>query len=130
MAFRAIEGVLVALHGRSNPSHDEWEAYIHYHKNSAIHCLRTLVVTDGGGPDAKQRAMTNEYLKGVPMVVAVCTDSTFVRGIVTAMSWFNPRIKAFSKAQIQDALEYLGIAPVVARRIITEVTKMRSTINA
>ena len=77
--------------------------------------MKFLIVTEGGAPTATQRQLMNEelaaYLKENPRSLrsAIVTASTFVRGVVTALSWFHPGYCAFSPAHMDDAMDYLEV---------------------
>lgn len=40
---------------------------------------------------------------------AVVTTSTFIRGVVTALEWFNPETHAFHPDEIVRATRFLGL---------------------
>jgi|HubBroStandDraft_2_1064218.scaffolds.fasta_scaffold434375_2 hypothetical protein len=128
MSFREVGGVLLCVHPAGPPSERDWDAYVEFCKKLPKSCARTMVVTRGGGPDAKQRKKLNdEYLKDVKMKVAVVTDAAMVRGIVTALSWFNDQIRSFTYAGgqgVQEAMKYLTVEGGDADRIAAEIKKM------
>ena len=133
MAFAYVDGVLLAVHPAANPSEPEWEAYIRFCEQLPKTCRRTLAVTAGGGPNAVQRKLLQErYLRAFvndkmnPMKVAVVTNSSIVRGIVTALNWFNPNTSAFPADAIHEALRYLGVSdPAALARISLETRKLQ-----
>lgn len=128
MLFRNVGNVLLAVHTASSPDDQEWEAYVQFGKKLPATCRRTLVISKGGGPNAKQRKYANdEFLNHVTLTVAVVNDSAMVRGIVTAMGWFNSLIKPFpnTDAGIKDALAYLKVEGKDAALVLAEITKMK-----
>lgn len=129
MQFRAVEDVFVVVHKADPPTEQEWEEYVDYCIALPQSCNKTLVLTLGGGPNAKQRnALQKRFLVEHPMTVAVMTDSTMVRGIVTALNWFNPKAKAFPYANgtgVPDALAHLGVQGVAGQRVGIELQKLR-----
>jgi hypothetical protein len=125
MAYDVIDGVFVVVHAKTDPSDQEWDKYLEFHLEKALKCTQTLVVTAGGGPNAKQRAKTNQNLKDTVVSVAVCTDATIVSGIVTALSWFNPQIKRFPDSGVGDALAYLKVSRKAAETIKLRLPAMR-----
>ena len=48
-------------------------------------------------------------LGGKSVPVAVVTPSKMTRGVVTALSWFNDKIKAFQPAEFPQALKHLDL---------------------
>jgi hypothetical protein len=133
MAVREVGGVLVSVYSARNPTNEDWNEYLQLcRKHVARGHAKALAVTDGGGPDVHQRAATLEAVGENNMTAAVVSDARIVRGIVTALSWFNRRIRAFpfsNGAGIQDALTYLEV-DVPADRILREVRAMQREIGA
>ena len=129
MAYRTVNGIFCVAHGSSNPSDEEWKAYLDYYLANERECLRTLVVTDGGGPNAKQRAETAKLIQSAPTRVAIVSSSTFVRGVATALSWFNKRVQAFSDTEMDRALSYLEVTDNLARLITAELKTLQATIT-
>ncbi|WP_437294230.1 hypothetical protein [Sorangium sp. So ce426] len=129
MLFDTTEHVLIAVHGREPPSDEEWEGYMQAAGSLPPTCTKTLVVTAGGGPNAKQRASINDYVSKTALTVAICTDALLVRQIGTALSWFNPRVKAFRGSDVVAALRYLEITGPEAAEVQHKVTKMRLEIE-
>jgi hypothetical protein len=83
-----------------------------------------LVVSDGGAPNAGQRAEFARNLNGRPFKCGVLSDSTLVRGAVTAMSWFNSGMKSFSPKESGLWLDYVPLEAtelLVVRRTIAEL---------
>jgi hypothetical protein len=52
-----------------------------------------------------------------------------VRGIVTAISWFNPGIKAFSTLQIPAALKYLDFPDDQHGPILAEIARLKQKLG-
>jgi hypothetical protein len=101
--------LFVVIHPNRPPSDDEWLAYLRSWSGHDMSRMRTLVFTDGGGPNASQRKLATEALAGKESMTAVVSSSSMVRGVVTALSWFNPKIKAFSPEEAPRAFDYLRI---------------------
>jgi hypothetical protein len=40
---------------------------------------------------------------------AVVTDRTIVRGVVTAISWFSPGVRAFEPREFSEAFAFIGL---------------------
>lgn len=104
--------IVFVVQNDKNPSDDEWDAYV---ANVTAH-LDTpngagLAFTDGGAPNSKQRDHMRETLGVRSPRSAVISDSVLVRGVVTALSWFNPNTIAFSPARARDAFAFAGLEP-------------------
>lgn len=126
MVFRYLDGVaggglLILVHTSRAPSDAEWDAYFSELVKHDPLKLKSLNFTDGGAPNGAQRKQVNDYLKGRTSRCAVVTSSPFVRGVVTALSWFNPEIKAYAADYVDSALDHLGVrdqeVPLVRREI-------------
>lgn len=129
MAYRVVHGVFCVVHGATNPTDEEWEAYLKYYLANERQCARTLVVTQGGGPSAKQRGDTAKVIQSSPTRVAIVSTSTLVRGIATALSWFNKRVQAFSGNEMDAALKYLEVPQANTIPLLAELKKLQVTIT-
>lgn len=139
MATKLIGDVLIAVHTSSPPNEEEWQAYLKlvHHAGSTkggdMSRIRSLVVTDGGGPNAAQRKELTEVLQKLrgwkDSPGAVVSASPVVRGIVTVLNWFNMSIKTFSPDRMEDAFQWLHISEDEAPRIMLEIRAMRSSLG-
>jgi hypothetical protein len=102
--------LLLCVHNDKPPNDKEWDAYMSAFRTLDIDKARQLVYTGGGGPNSKQRDGINGLVRGRKFHVAVVTPSRMVFGICTALSWFNPEVKAFSPDQMSAAFKHIGIS--------------------
>jgi hypothetical protein len=117
MAFGKVGEVMLLVHNKVAPGDEEWNAWVEYafRHFSPGSMLKCLIVTEGGAPTPTQRLSMNErlseYLIDNPKALrnAIVTASAFVRGVVTALSWFHPGYCAFSPAHLDDAMQYLDV---------------------
>jgi hypothetical protein len=63
------------------------------------------------------------------MPIAVLSDSTKIRGMVVAMSWFNREIRAFHPTALREALTHLGVPTSRAELIEHEKEKLRLSLD-
>jgi hypothetical protein len=130
MRDRCEGRVIVVAHTAAAPSLEEWSGYAREVEallsRSNPDDVRTVVFTDGGGPDAEQRRKLTEVRGWNVVRVAVVTQSLAVRGIVTAFSWFNPRIKAFLPVAVGAAFRYLGLSPDEESKVWAAVTEFQA----
>ncbi len=122
--MRVIEKrTAILVVGPNTPDDDEWDGICNIMRNN-VHD-RAVVVTDGGGPTARQRKVLIDAASGRKVPTSVLTDSVMVRGITTAMSWFVPEVRAFRPTELQAALDYLKITTPVAdvERVIGELRR-------
>ena len=84
MAFRIHKNLHVIVAGVKNPSKKDWDAYIEAvraeEKNGIdVTKMRTIVFTDGGGPDAAQRKIIADILNGRATPIAIVTGPAWRR---------------------------------------------------
>lgn len=129
LAFKIIGNLSIAVHNNRTPTDTEVHEYCVALAKHDVRQLRALIFTDGGAPNSTQRNEVNSVLKGREHPTAVVSDDRMVRGIVTAFSWFNSKIRAFSPANINEALDYLGVPPAEHDRVIAEAKKLRAVLD-
>jgi len=123
--------VLLFLHGHRGPNRAEWEEAMglmtRFATTGDFRRMRSLAISDGGGPDAQQRGELQAYFKAKnhSMKTAVMTTSVVTRGIVAAVSWFNPHIKGFSPRNFLDALAHLELPRSHQPRLFREYAEMQ-----
>lgn len=123
--------LFLVMNTKDNPSDAEWAEYVDFTIKNLAHFTSTMIITEGGGPNTMQRGMMNDMLeaKGFKQKVAVVTLSRLARGIVTALSWFNPNVRAFSTVQIPAALTYLDIPAADHEGVIKEIRGLRAKLK-
>lgn len=123
--------LLILVHTKDAPENDEWKEYVNSARQWRKDIQAFLVVSDGGGPNTMQRAELDEAIdiEHHPGKTAVVTVSRIARGIVTAISWFSPGIKAFGTNQMQQAIEYLGMSPAEVDSVVTEVNRLKKSLG-
>lgn len=122
LAVRTIEKrTAIVVLGATTPDDADWEVLVEAQKRDGHD--RTLVVTAGGAPTARQRKAILDASGGKGLPAAVLTDSVVVRGITTAISWFVQDVRAFPPHDLQAALDHLKIrAPrATVQRVIDEL---------
>ena len=58
------------------------------------------------------------------------SGSTPIRGMVTALSWFNREIRAFPPTGLSDALDYLQVPQSRIDLIQREMLKLRASLGS
>lgn len=103
--------LLLAVHGEDAPSDVEWDHYCEFIPQLLLHpnaC--SVVLTDGGAPTIMQRERMRKQLGTASRWTAVITDKAMVRGVVTAIRWFNPKVCAFAPWDVRDAFRFVGLS--------------------
>ena len=113
MHWRGISGVAhVAVHTESDPSDEDWNAYVDDASRYASDIKGLLVYSTKVGPSASQRSHSSEVLNRLApnLRVAIMTGSRMTQGIVTAVSWvIGDKIKAFSTRDFNGAATFLDL---------------------
>lgn len=112
MVFKSSGRLELTVHGSGPPTAEEWELYmVHARKvvRGRLADMRIIVVSYGGGPDSAQRKALMDLVgaRGAPVVLL--TSSIVARGVGTAVSWFNPKLRVFGLHDDARAFEYLGL---------------------
>jgi hypothetical protein len=130
MKTEIVEGVLLVVHGHEPPTDDEWEAYLGQVKLVvATGRPRAMAVTEGGAPSLSQRTQLNRILRGTRALGAVVSDSSFVRGIVTALSWFNRGVRSFSPADFEVACAHLELSDAQVHQLRGRLDALRESLG-
>lgn len=121
----------LVVHTEKPPGDEEWDAYITAIKSyeRELPRVRTMVITEGGGPNSAQRRTLNDFLRGRTTLVVLVSSSPIARGITTALSWFNPKVRSFAPDTIDAAFEYLGVAEQDKLPIWTQIRKLRAELG-
>jgi hypothetical protein len=133
-AFKRVGDTMLWLCNANPPRDSEWHGYVAAIKGAVAEStgkqeLRFLVLTDGGGPNATQRSASTENDLVKNTRTALVTGSLLARGIATAYSWFDVRIRAFSPTDISRALEFLELKPPTALPLWNEVLLLHREIE-
>lgn len=119
MAFttlaRAQARLVICVHTSVDPPLAEWEGMLRSLWSLLAEApdtrhVRMLVLTGGGGPDAKQRAQLKEVWAERDIKTAVLIPgrgNALKRGLMTALSWINPAMAFFTPEQFRAALTHL-----------------------
>src|SRR4051794_36355344 len=99
---------IIWLAGKKEPTDAEWAGYcqllpkVAESNRDKSKPLNVLVVTDGGGPNFKQRTEFMKVTKeaGIRFVSPVVTASLLARAIITVFTWSDNTNKAFSPSDI------------------------------
>jgi hypothetical protein len=130
MKYQLSGSRLILLHSKDPPPASDWGPYMNEARRMDQVCqgdlsrAGILVFTDGGAPNATQRSEINEWLAGRKIRTAVVMSSPLVRGIVTALNWFNKDIKPFAPQGWRDAMSFVGFRANEHERIRQEILSL------
>jgi hypothetical protein len=129
LAIKVVDRLFIVVYGAQDPTDAEWDAYLSLAEQHGLDQTAQLICTDGGKPTPAQHRKLNERLGGRPVPVAVVSTSPRVRATVTALSWFNRRIKAFHPTALVEALEHLEIPASRTDLIVREIERLRLSLS-
>lgn len=130
MAYAALGNLFLLAHNACPPPDKVWCAYLdEMRRVHAVAEMRTLIFTQGGGPDARQRAAMNEIIQGAPSRVAVVTDSVLAQNVAAALQLFNPEVRCFPLARVEAAYSYLSILGPARGRVARALAELRSRVD-
>jgi hypothetical protein len=110
LKWSVVGDLFLALFGKEAPTAAEWRGYMDFLLAHRYTLRAAVIFTEGGGPTVSQRAEMHEKLPEFSAnKAAIITDSSVVRGIVTAFRWLGAvNWVAFSPDRLQAALQYVG----------------------
>lgn len=129
LAFKVVGNVLISVYNERVPTDADDAAILAQLKKMDLTNAVALIHTTGGAPTAPQRKRVYEVLGGRSIRAAIVSDSIFVRGISTAMSWFNASMKVFTSEELDGALEFLGIPATRLDYFQKEMDKLRAELT-
>lgn len=113
--------LMICVHNAKAPKESEWQAYVDDLRKLPLDQACQFVYTLGGAPSPSQRKEITDLTTGKKHRVAVVTPSAMVRGICTALSWFNSNVQAFAPERTGAAFEYLGVTANDIRMLSLEL---------
>jgi hypothetical protein len=134
MAFAREGQLMLLVHNKINPSVAEWTEYVGVvaklqYSEDPVDGL--LVVSEAGGPNAKQRNEIVGAFEPHIVMTAVCSDSAFARGITTAISWFHPKqLISFRYDEIAPALAGLSVSLDRFDAVVASLHDLQRSIGA
>jgi len=106
------------LHTKEDPSDSEWDqgcgellALKQRNDGDSSH-LRTVIISDGGAPNARQRSHFSGLFTGPTKssLITVSLTNPVKRAIANVITtWLNPGFRAFSPARTREALAYVEL---------------------
>ena len=109
--FAAHGRVFLLVHGTDAPSDAAWERYVEalMRADRKDGALKILVFTEGGSPNAGQRARLETTTRKGDLT-AVVSGAAFPRFVVSLIALMNRGIRSFAPADVAGALDFLGLS--------------------
>lgn len=135
MAFAIAGSLIITVHGPQPPSNEEWVEYVRALVKLAADVkdhstIRNIVFTEGGAPNSGQRKAVNDIGYSKSVTSAIISKSQFVRTVVTAFSWFNDKVKAFSPETMEDAYKHLRLTKYEIEVVSGRLKQLRAQLEA
>ena len=111
LVVRTVESLIILRENSTTPTDRDWDEFLEIlaANRPDFPKIRILVKTDGGGPSTEQRKRLSIALGGMPVRVAVVTDSIKVRFIVSSIALLNSEIATFNNKEIAQAYQHLSL---------------------
>lgn len=117
---------ILMLHGASPPPAARWKDYLLEIRDKDLTALGLLVFTSGGAPNPAQRRELNQVLVGRYFARAIVHESAMVRGVVAAVSWFAPGVKAFEPCAWPSAALHARFLPAELTRVASRARQLHA----
>jgi hypothetical protein len=101
------DALMIAVHGRENPTQAEVEAMLELARSP--HVRATIVFSDGGALDAGARKRLKEAIGTRQVPAAIMHDSPVVRAMVWAVHLFLPLTRGFKPDEVREAFEFMKV---------------------
>lgn len=108
---RKVGLLLIIRQNQNAPSDQDWDETLRLMTQNPLEMdrLKTLVVTDGGGPTPEQRKRLDRAMGGKPVRTAVVSDSVKVRFIVSSVALLTAKIQSFKRTELEQAFKFLDL---------------------
>lgn len=123
--WKRVGDVLVVLTGTGPILPAKWDEFLRDLQNEPI--TKYLGVSVGSvAMTSVQRKQGADIVKQRGIMSVVVTDDRLVRGVVTAVGWLGANVKAFSLADIDQAIDYLEVKGSSRGDLNTAITTLRT----
>jgi metallophosphoesterase superfamily enzyme len=129
LAWAVIDRLFLTAYGPDDPTDQEWDAYLRAIEQHGIVRTMQLVITDGAAPTRAQRRRLERLVTGHEVPVAVLSESTAVRVMVSAFAKLNRRLRAFAPADLAEALAFLEVPSSRVALIEREINCLRRSLG-
>jgi len=133
--WRGSRRVILALHGRSFPTDEEWAAYLDCGRRAFQQAAEAwdqvvgFAVSDGGAPTARQRVELRRVLAGRTPRSALLTPSRLARGIGAAVTIFNPATRIHVPSSFFAATRHVGLHDEEASLLGHEIERLAAPLH-
>ncbi len=122
----ALGDLLIGITTAGQISDSDWTEFINNLKRPEIKKYIGTVV-GAGEANSIQRKSASEVFKVRKIPAVVITESSIVRGIVTAVSWWGANIKSYDWPELRKGLEHLDVTGLQQDRAVIIIQRMKAT---
>lgn len=110
LAYKVIAGRWIfTAYGPDDATEEDAAEILRVLRSMDLKHVKMVTYTTGGTLSLRHRKEVNAVIGKNNPPLAVLVENPFARGVITALSWFNPAVKAFSLGDEFDAFDYVGI---------------------
>lgn len=108
LSWVIVDDLMVVFHRPGTTVDSQWHAFA---KDVVARGVNRMLALSLGPVQmtSVQRKISGDVLRSRNVRVAGIADDRLTRGIVTAVSWMGVNIKAFSWAELDEAIKYLEV---------------------
>jgi hypothetical protein len=123
-----IDDVIVGVGSEGAMPDDVWKSFVNDLSTKPIKKYLSVIV-GAIEVNSTQRKMGIEAVDRRKIKTVAVTDSSIVRGILTAAGWFGVQIRAFPHTQLREAVQELGVPEWREDAIIAAVQNLKASIK-
>jgi hypothetical protein len=130
-AARVVGRYCIIVHSKEAPSEEEWKQLVDVQMSAPNDgAIRLLVWSDGGAPNASQRAALTVRAAGLRMIAAVLTPSIIARAAATAIRLLQPDVRILSPNALDKAFEFLDVPQRERAQLTSSLHDVRNQLKA
>jgi hypothetical protein len=121
-----VDDVMVAVGTDGKMPEDIWKTFVNEMDAKPIKKFIAFII---GSVEVSsvQRKICIDVINKHGIKVSIVNDSSIVRGIVTAASWFSVDVKSFAPGQLNQAVRELGVPTHRESMVIDAVHKLQQS---
>jgi hypothetical protein len=128
--FDIVDHLMLVVHADMPPDDEDWTRMIVVRDANRVKIRGTLVIAQPRASlSAAQRADVAGFMKSTGTSVAVVTDSALIRGVARAVAFLGVQVRAFSPAEVNDALQFLLVPQARHAHMLHRIDAMRAQLG-
>jgi hypothetical protein len=124
--FQVVDDLLISFQTAGPTSDVMWAEFIKQLKRTGV--TKFLGTSMGASEvNSVQRKIAADVFKIRKIPVVIVTESSLVRGIVTAVSWLGADVKAFDWIDLRKGLDHLNVTGLQQEQVVEIITRLKAT---